>query len=185
MLRKIFTFTAVIAMAVTCYGAGKGKASEEASEAPKKRKQSLHEQYSGAGYGLAGCGLGSILFGQKPGGIQIISATTNGIWSNNTFGVSSGTSNCDIPEMGQQAGLYIEVNREIVQKEAARGEGETISGLAEIFNCSDVKAFGTKLQQNYNVIFGESDNSYNNVRKIYETIQNDSVLRNSCTASLG
>ena len=65
------------------------------------------DEMSGQGYGMAGCGLGSILFGAKPGKIQILSGTTNGIYGNQTFGISSGTSNCDIPEMGQQAAAFI------------------------------------------------------------------------------
>ncbi len=48
-----------------------------------------------AGYGDAGCGLGSMLFGNSPGkGSQILAVTTNGTGMQ-SFGISSGTSNCD------------------------------------------------------------------------------------------
>ena len=45
-----------------------------------------------APYGMAGCGLGSMLFGD--GGLQTSAATTNGIVANQSFGITSGTSNC-------------------------------------------------------------------------------------------
>ncbi|MFN7453535.1 MAG: DUF3015 family protein, partial [Pseudobdellovibrionaceae bacterium] len=44
-------------------------------------------------YGDAGCGLGSVIFGNEKGFSQIFAATTNGTVGNQTFGISSGTSN--------------------------------------------------------------------------------------------
>ena len=38
-----------------------------------------------AGYGTAGCGLGSMLFGNQKGMVQVLAATTNGISGNQTF----------------------------------------------------------------------------------------------------
>lgn len=153
----------------------------EASEPAAKpaKKAPLHEQFSGAGYGLAGCGLGSIVFGAKPGMVQIAAATTNNWIFPQTFAITSGTSNCDIPQMGQQAALFIEVNKEIVRKEAARGEGETVSGLAQIFNCNDSAVFGRKMQQNYEAIFNH-ENAYDSTREIINTIKQDAELSATC-----
>ena len=146
----------------------------------KPKKQALVDSVSGAGYGTAGCGLGSILFGAKPGKIQIFSSSTNGLYGNNTFGISSGTSNCDIPKMGQQAAVYIEVNKEIVKKDAARGQGDTLIGLSHIFNCSNDSLFSSKMQQNYGTIFGEDNSTYGNTRAILNTIKNDRELAATC-----
>ncbi len=56
------------------------------------------DKSNNAAYGMAGCGLGSILFGETENrGGQILAATTNGIYGNGTFAMSSGTSNC-VPE---------------------------------------------------------------------------------------
>ena len=52
-----------------------------------------------AGYGEAGCGLGSLLFGTQSGPIQIFAATTNNSSYNQAFGITSGTSNCDAKGM--------------------------------------------------------------------------------------
>src|SRR5437868_47659 len=47
------------------------------------------------GYGMAGCGLGSLLFGpvNEPFA-QVLAATTNATFATQTFGITSGTSNC-------------------------------------------------------------------------------------------
>ena len=83
-----------------------------------------------SGYGLAGCGLGSVLFGNQPGIIQIIAATTNGVSGNQTFGITSGTSNCvDSAAPVVQVASFIQTNREILAKDAARASGETIDTL--------------------------------------------------------
>src|SRR5262245_21507042 len=47
------------------------------------------------GYGMSGCGLGSILFGTDQNKVmQILAATSNGCFGSQTFGITSGTSNC-------------------------------------------------------------------------------------------
>lgn len=155
-------------------------AAEEPAAPRKQQRESLHDQMSGQGYGIAGCGLGSIVFGAKPGMIQIVAATLNGIGVQ-TFGITTGTSNCDIPGMGHQAAAFIEVNREIVSKDAARGQGETIGSLASILNCQDEAAFSQNLQQNYEVIFAVENNSYDVTRKILSTIEANPALKATCS----
>ncbi|MEN0057326.1 MAG: DUF3015 family protein, partial [Bdellovibrio sp.] len=44
-------------------------------------------------YGTAGCGLGSLVFGNEKGPVQIVAATLNGTGVQ-TFGITTGTSNC-------------------------------------------------------------------------------------------
>src|SRR5262245_22752963 len=69
------------------------------------------------GYGAAGCGLGSVFFGSKPGFIQVLAATTNGTSGNQTFGITSGTSNCDTGSGGSaSAKVFIAANREALSK---------------------------------------------------------------------
>lgn len=144
------------------------------------KKESLHDMFSGQGYGLAGCGLGSVVFGPKPGMVQVFAATTNGWAGTQTFGISSGTSNCDIPQMGMQAAAFIEVNKEIVKKDAARGEGETVQALAQIMNCSNPAVFGQKVQQNYEAIFAAENDSYESSRQILSTIKANTELAETC-----
>jgi hypothetical protein len=167
-------------VATQVFAADKKTAKNEEAPAPKHHKEALVDQVSGAGYGIAGCGLGSIVFGAKPGKVQIFASTTNGLYGNNTFGITSGTSNCDIPQMGQQAAVYIEVNKEIVKKEAARGQGDTLVGLSHILNCSNEALFSQKVQQNYGQIFGDDQSSYGSTREILNTIKNNQDLAATC-----
>lgn len=170
--------TAVFALGGQLHAEQAKKAKSQGESKP--RKQSLHEQFSGAGYGIAGCGLGSIIFGTKPGKIQIVSATSNHVGGNQTFGMSSGTSNCDIPEMGQQAAVYIEVNKEIVKKDAARGNGDTLAGLSDLLKCHDQDLFDQRVHENFEKIFSEGQSSYGSVREILKTIKGDQALAASC-----
>jgi hypothetical protein len=170
--------TGLLALSGTAAAQGNNDASEGGGK--KKKKESMHDQLTGQGYGLAGCGLGSIVFGPKPGMIQVIAATINGTAGSQTFGISSGTSNCDMPEMGMAAASFIEVNREVVAKDAARGEGESLDNLATIFKCSNFPMFREAIKNNYENVFVPANNSYDSSRAIISTIQSNPVLAQSC-----
>ncbi|HKU42021.1 MAG TPA: DUF3015 family protein [Polyangiales bacterium] len=106
------------------------------------------------GYGTAGCGLGSILFGNEPGIVQVLAATTNGTFGTQTFGISSGTSNCvDTAGGGASTKAFIQANREVVAKEIARGSGETISSISTLAGCANAAAVGSTLQSEFKSIF--------------------------------
>lgn len=180
-MKRVFGFMIVISLLAPL---GARAADDEAPKKTKKaKKESLHDQVTGQGYGLAGCGLGSIVFGPKPGMIQVVAATLNGT-GHQTFAITTGTSNCDIPEMGQQAAVFIEVNRDALAKDASRGQGETVAGLAYILKCSDPAVFGEGLRQNFGRIFDSSNDSYDATREILKTIKNSQTLQASC-ATLG
>lgn len=108
-----------------------------------------------AGYGAAGCGLGSLIFGNDPSKVkQVLAATTNGTVASQTFGITTGTLNCDASGTNiTDAREFIEGNREILAKDAARGQGETIAGLSQIAGCSNADAVGAALQSQYREIF--------------------------------
>lgn len=106
-------------------------------------------------YGEAGCGLGTLVVGEK--GNQIIAATTNatGVQS---FGITSGTSNCvdyGTVRAANRIPLYIEVNRLALAKEASRGSGETLAGLASLYGCNDA-AFSAALKDNFKPVFEDT-----------------------------
>lgn len=122
-----------------------------------------------AGYGTAGCGLGSMLLGDEKGMMQILAATTNGSSGNQTFGMTSGTSNC--ASGGKTPTQFIEVNKAALSNDAARGQGQTISALSEIYNCQDVKAFQKSLKTNYKQIFStqKASDINTNIKKVIKT----------------
>ena len=104
-------------------------------------------------YGAAGCGLGSVII-HNGGFVQIFAATTNGTSASQTFGITSGTSNCD--DVGGWVGatrVFVQANRVALAKDIARGKGETITDLAALSGCADANAVGLKLQQNFSAIF--------------------------------
>jgi hypothetical protein len=109
-------------------------------------------------YGTAGCGLGSMVFGDQKGMIQVLAATTNGTFGTQTFGITSGTSNCGESSMTVSGTKnFIEGNRESLAKDAARGSGETITTLTAMAGCKDEAAVGAMLQKNFSQLFpGES-----------------------------
>lgn len=105
-------------------------------------------------YGPAGCGLGSLIFEPDSGFTQIFAATTNGTSGNQTFGITTGTSNCDDTAGGSaSAKAFIQTNRTALAKDIARGRGETIANLSELAGCKDDKAAGRALQRNFKRIF--------------------------------
>ncbi len=107
-----------------------------AAQAQGQKNKSLHDQFTGQGYGMAGCGLGSVVFGEKKGMVQVFASTTNGIYNNQTFGISSGTSNCG-DSGGKAAAEFIKVNRVALEKDVARGQGETLASLGQLMDCKN------------------------------------------------
>lgn len=112
--------------------------------------------FAKAPFGVAGCGLGSIIMG--PEGNQVFASTTNGTLANQVFGITSGSSNCLEPS--KQAALsaqqkFIAENYTTLSKEMAQGEGEALKAFSNTFGCtSDVySSFAGQMQRSYSKIF--------------------------------
>jgi hypothetical protein len=128
-------------------------------------------------YGTAGCGLGSMAFGDQPGGVQILASTTNGLFGTQTFGITSGTSNCGPGAFASGTQNFVEANREAVAKDISRGQGEAIGALAVINECKDVRGVGAALQRDFAAIFPSEDASSAQVTEaILRTLHSDPAL---------
>ena len=132
-------------------------------------------------YGSAGCGLGSLVF--SPTGGQIFAATTNGSSYSQLFGITSGTSNCT--DAGHTASIrvpaFIAANRPSLEKDIARGNGETLATLAGMMGCQDNARFGSVLQQNYSNLFPQPLIVPENVRDtLYDAVKADETLARDC-----
>lgn len=103
-------------------------------------------------YGAAGCGLGSIIFGPKPGLTQVTAASTNTL-GGQTFGITSGTENCDSIDDHETLDSFVTMNREALMKDVARGSGETIATITAIAGCADPVTVGQKLKGSFAKIF--------------------------------
>lgn len=115
------------------------------------------------GYGAAGCGLGSIVIGAKPGIIQIFAATTNGTFGSQTFGITTGTSNC-AEGGGMHAQLqrdFVAVNMDNLKHEAATGNGEYLTAFSTVLGCEagSKDAFLATTQLHHDEIFAPGANA--------------------------
>jgi hypothetical protein len=92
------------------------------------------------GYNMAGCGLGSMAFKDNSMGSQILAATTNGIFGNQTFGITSGTSNCvsgGVVKAQREQAAFAEVNFQDLKRNMASGGGEFLTSFATLLGCED------------------------------------------------
>lgn len=111
---------------------------------------------SGQSYGMAGCGLGSVIMGNSDGFTQVFASTTNGTSGNQTFGITSGTSNCESPKglRGSRAADFTVANRLQLETDLARGEGESLQALALLSGCK-AEMLAQTLQADYAEIFSD------------------------------
>lgn len=120
------------------------------AQTQQKKNSSLHDQFTGQQYGMAGCGLGSVVFADKPGMIQIVAATLNGTSMNQSFGLTFGTSNCAEKEAEARASDFIEVNKVALENDLVRGDGEVVASLQRVMGCVN-NDFSSQLRNNYSV----------------------------------
>lgn len=113
--------------------------------------------YAALPYGMAGCGLGSLIFG--PNDLQTSAATTNQSFNNQAFGITFGTSNC---VGGGSKSIFADVQKQFftdnyatLAKEMAQGDGETLVTLATMFGCdaASYHAFAHTMQTSYKDIY--------------------------------
>lgn len=151
---KKIALTGFLTLVVAAGVASAQDADPAAPAAPAPAPMASSGGGGGAKFGAAGCGLGSIVFGSKPGFMQIFAATTNGSFGSQTFGITSGTSNCNSSApSGMAARQFIETNRQAFAKDVSRGKGETIVSLTTLSGCRDSAAVGVTLQKNFTAIF--------------------------------
>ncbi len=106
-----------------------------------------------------GCGLGSMAFEGQNGLVsQTFAATTNGTFGNQTFGITSGTSNCEQFKsftMNDKVNVFVADNMDSLAKDIAKGEGEYLETMASLmeFNPAERPQFYTLLQKNFSRIY--------------------------------
>lgn len=120
-------------------------------------------------YGTAGCGLGSMVFGKEEGAMQVIAATLNGTGVQ-TFGITSGTSNCGKGLFAKaEVNSFIQSNAVALEGDIARGQGETLSTLNDMLGCDS--QFGSTLQQNYKSIYAPGTDSSEKIQVLAQSCQ--------------
>lgn len=128
-----------------------------------------------ANYQAQGCGLGSTIWTDGSNLVhQVLGATTNGISGNNTFGMTSGTSNCELESGGMAQAVFIEANKVALANDIARGQGDTLASLTRMYGCENVETVAPVLQSNYEQIFSNENTTAQEIdQNISSLIKND------------
>ena len=123
-----------------------------------------------------GCGLGSIVFkGQEGLASQTCAATFNGIYGNQTFGITTGTSNCEKAtafSSNEKLNKFVSDNMDNLAMDISKGSGEYLSTLAVLMDTpvEQRAALYHTLQASFSQIYTSTDVTHvdvlNNIEKI-------------------
>ena len=117
--------------------------------------------FAGQAQTNVGCGLGTLLWENKADNsilFQVLQATTNGTSGSQTFGLTSGTSNCQKPSkivQNEKLINFVQANMDNLAQDIAMGKGESLDTFAEMLGVAPGQnaAFNAKLQANFGKIF--------------------------------
>lgn len=110
-----------------------------------------------------GCGLGTMVFEGKSGTpAKVLGATTNGISGNQTFGITFGTLGCSsdgVITSKEKLAMFIDGNMDNLARDIAKGEGETLETLAEVWGIQgeDKALFTEFAQAHFSDVFTSDD----------------------------
>ncbi len=179
---KKLIIVALSVFTVTAFAADAKKATTA-----RPAQHSAPAQHSGSKsfsrpYGAAGCGLGSMALGKQ--GSQVLAATTNGTSGSQTFGITTGTSNCvdsANDAVASRMDKFINVNRAAIASDIARGEGETIASISSLAGCKNTDTLGAALKSNFREIFPSHTVPANEITdSIITVIKSDDSLASAC-----
>lgn len=115
---------------------------------------------SSMAFAQPGCGVGAMVWkGQSGIAPHVLAATTNGIFGNQTFGMTTGTLGCETNQSVQSMAMYMDSNIDKVARDMSRGSGENLETLAVLLDVdeADRSEFNRLLQDNFATVFPNSD----------------------------
>ncbi|OIO10686.1 MAG: hypothetical protein AUJ52_03770 [Elusimicrobia bacterium CG1_02_63_36] len=133
----------------------------------------------------AGCGLGSMLFTEDKPVHQIVAATTNGSFGNQTFGITTGTLGCSsggLIKAGMEREAFVATNYRAIEKEMAAGKGQYASSLSSLMGCGEqTERFLSVSKQNYETLFpSEGASPETLLKNLDRQIASDPALAQAC-----
>jgi hypothetical protein len=138
-------------------------------------------------YGMAGCGLGSLLFEKDNSkGMQILAAILNGT-GGQTFAITSGTSNCveaGVVKAEREQAAFAEVNFQDLKRNMAAGGGEFLASFSTLLGCEDTAkpAFFKMTQRRFESIVPSAETTpMGMVASIKREIRSDAALAGACS----
>jgi len=153
----------------------------------RRRKKKMEEDSEGMGYetpyGMAGCGLWTMVLKDKSMGSQLgVYALRNLILNSQTSAITTGTSNCVAPKSDyakMEKEVFVTINLNSLSKEAAQGDGVHLRSFAQVLGCSDYDAFAKMSQSRYNSIFS-TDKADGVLQNYLFEVQADKNLAKNC-----
>ena len=157
--------------AALAFGAGDAFAQKKKKGGGKKKGEKKGEHHEGGDeeggykqpYGMAGCGLGSVVIKSNTKFPQLIAATLNN-WASQTSAIScTQSSNCqqtktETAQMEQE--VFIATNLRSIEKDVSAGGGQFTEALAQVMGCTDSGEYDRFLEvsrANYGRIFASGD----------------------------
>ena len=128
-----------------------------------------------------GCGVGSTIWEGQSGKIaKILAGTTNGIFTNQFLGITFGTLGCGgNGKVTAQVVTFTNENAEVLARDMAVGEGESLNVLAELMNIqsTDKARFFEVTKANFAQIYAADHNSAQVLASLQQVMANDAVLK--------
>ena len=118
-----------------------------------------------------GCGLGSMIFEGQNGLVsQTFAVTTNGTFGNQTFGITTGTSNCEKYKtitFNEKLNTFVADNMGNLASDIARGQGEYLNTLAVLMEIPSTEkgVFYSHMQAHFSDIYTSDKVTHSEVVK--------------------
>ena len=133
----------------------------------------------------AGCGLGSMLFKEDKPVHQILAATTNGTFGNQTFGITTGTLGCTsggLMKASKEREVFVASNFRALERELAAGQGEYLSSLSALSGCK-AEPFAALAKARYEKLLPSASTTPSELLKnIDQEILSDRSMAKACGA---
>lgn len=114
-----------------------------------------------------GVGLGTAIFEGHNGLIsQTCAGTTNQIFWNQYFAISSGTLGAEQPTepwASKQLNDFVAENMNNLAQDIAQGQGESLEAICSILEIENTDAFNSKLQENFSQIYTSDEITHHDV----------------------
>lgn len=123
-----------------------------------------------------GCGVGSILWAGQAGLVpKVLAATTNGIFGNQTFGISTGTLGCQqdgVISSRVRLTMYTGSNIEKLARDMSVGQGESLNVLADLMGVQsqDKAAFFQTSRDHFGSIFAPQNQNAGQVLNALQAV---------------
>lgn len=138
--------------------------------------------------GDSGCGLGSLIFKSNTKLLQLFAVTTNGSFGSQTFGITTGTSNCTAHGLvmrEKEQIYYVEANYKALSTEMAQGKGENLMAFAQVMGCSEhaTAEFGQMTKVHYEELIPSTSTTPSQMLDaVKKELKTNPVLSKECNA---